>query len=82
MRRALWSLGFAVLLGHAGRSWLQTALVGTSDPDGLGPGAQIVAVNIARGTPTNRHRRRVPYDQFVRAGVYDITVTLRFQTSK
>ena len=89
MRRALLSLSFGLLLATSASAQLasQTALVGTvSDPDGLGvPGAQVVAVNIGtRDTYEATTGAEGHYTiQFVRTGVYDITVTLTgFQTSK
>ena len=89
MRRALLSLGVAFLLATSASAQLasQTALVGTvSDPDGLGvPGAQIVAVNVGtRDTYEATTGAEGHYTiQFVRTGVYDITVTLTgFQTSQ
>jgi hypothetical protein len=65
----------------------QTALVGTvSDQDGLVvPGAQVVAVNTGtRDTYETATNAEGYYNiQFVRAGTYEITVTLSgFQTSK
>src|SRR3979490_3049260 len=89
MRPALLSLGFVFLLAPGASAQLasQTALVGTaSDADGLGvPGAQVVAVNVGtRDTYEATTGAEGHYTiQFVRTGVYDITVTLTgFQTSK
>ena len=89
MRRLLLSLGFIVLLAPVAWAQLasQTALVGTvTDQDGLVvPGAQVVALHVGtRDTYETTTNPEGYYNiQFVRAGTYEITVTLSgFQTSK
>src|SRR5712692_6214611 len=89
MRRALLALSFGVWLAPGASAQLasQTALVGmVTDTDGLVvPGAQVVAVNAGtRDTYEAVTNRDGYYNiQFVRTGIYDITVTLPgFQTSR
>src|SRR3982751_3418156 len=89
MRRLTMSLGCWLLFTVSAWAQLasQTALVGTvTDPDGLVvPGAQVVAVNVGtRDTYETTTNADGYYNiQFVRAGTYEIAVSLTgFQTSK
>jgi hypothetical protein len=89
VRPALLSLGCCLLLATSASAQLasQTALVGTiTDSDGLAvPGAQVAAVNAGtRDTYEATTNTDGYYNiQFVRAGTYEISVTLTgFQTSK
>jgi len=89
VRRALLSLSFCLFAATSAWAQLasQTALVGTvTDSDGLAvPGAQVVAVNAGtRDTYEATTNAEGYYNiQFVRAGTYEISVTLTgFQTSR
>ena len=89
LRPALLSLSLGLFLTTSAWAQLasQTALVGTvTDSDGLAvPGAQVVAVNAGtRDTYEATTNAEGYYNiQFVRAGTYEISVTLTgFQTSR
>ena len=82
VRSTLLSLGFALFLATSASAQLasQTALVGTvTDSGGLVvPGAQVVAVHAGTGDKYEATTNAEGYYdiQFVRAGTYEITVTL------
>src|SRR3954454_12673458 len=88
-RRAALSLGLVLCLASSAAAQLasQTALVGTVTDSGnlVVPGAQVIAVNTGtKDTYETATNSDGYYNiQFVRAGSYDITVSLSgFQTFK